>query len=128
IPPPVVIDAVPEPPTPTIIQPLPGEVLAEVERPEPVSANLAGVPPSSAPGHDDYDRRGGRGRRDRDRRPKKPKIPSFETKSYEREVRPDDRSYSSSIEVLPGESLAKLSRRPGLEPEPGPELEDKNAP
>src|SRR5262249_7478787 len=71
--------------------------------------------------------------RDRDRRGKKPKIPSFESKSYE--PRQDDRSYSSSLEALPGESLAKLSRR--FEPEAEPQtqsqpltevdLEDKNA-
>ncbi len=105
------------------IQPLPGEVLSETERPQ-------GTAPPSI--HDDYDRRGdrgdrdrgdrgGRGRRDRDRRGKKPKIPSFESKSYE--SRPDERTYSSSLEMLPGESLAKLSRRA----EPEPAADDKDA-
>jgi hypothetical protein len=47
---------------------------------------------------------------DRDRRGKKPKIPSFESKSYEPRG-PEERTYSSTLEALPGESLAKLSRR-----------------
>jgi len=99
------------------IQPLPGETLGEGERHQ-----------AAAAGHEEYDRRGrdrDRGRRDRDRdrdrRGKKPKIPSFESKSYE--PRSDERAYSSTLEALPGESLAKLSRRP--EPEHD---EDKNAP
>src|SRR5262245_44230704 len=100
------------------IQPLPGEVLSE-ERPP------AGTSPVSAGPSDDYERRGGRGRRDRDRgdrdrdrdrdrRGKKPKIPSFESKSYE--PRSDDRPYGT-LAALPGESLAKLSRRPDASPE-----------
>src|SRR5207249_3332510 len=112
---------------------------------EGVEAPAGAVPPPSAPEiiaegqrsqpaapvmHDDYDRRdrgdrGDRGRRDRDRRGKKPKIPSFETKSYD--ARPTDRPYAAGpIEVLPGESLAKYSRRPKPEPEPGAG-EDKDA-
>src|SRR6185295_9535843 len=105
---PPTVDEVPtEPPMVTQIQPLPGEVLSE-ERPPSATA---AAPPSGGGGQEDYDRRGGRGggRRDRDRRGKKPKIPSFEAKSYE--PRTDDRQYSSSLEVLPGESLAKLARR-----------------
>ena len=67
-----------------------------------------------------------RGRRDRDRRGKKPKIPSFESKSYE--SRPEERSYSTGpIEMIPGESLAKYSRRSEPEPEPA-STEDRNAP
>ena len=100
------------------IQAIPGEVLTEGERYQP-------APPSS---HDDYNRRGGGdrggdrdrgrgGRRDRDRPGKKPKIPSFENKSYDRESRPDDRTYSSRLEVLPGESLARVSQSPEPEPE-----------
>src|SRR5205085_166943 len=60
---------------------------------------------------------------------KKPKIPSFESKSYE-PPRPDDRSYGTgAIEVLPGESLAKHSRRHQHEAGGGENaLEDKNAP
>src|SRR5437016_5459141 len=56
------------------------------------------------------------------------KIPSLESKSYE--PRPDDRTYGTgSIEVLPGESLAKYSRRHGPEAGGGENaLEDKNAP
>jgi ribonuclease G len=107
----------------TTIQPLPGEVISE-ERP-------AGGPSAAAPApHDEYDRRGGRGRRDRDRRGKKPKIPSFESKSYEpRELREpreprEERPYGSILEPLPGESLAKLSRRTEAEPQE----EDRNAP
>src|SRR5262249_8747709 len=110
-------DIVPEQPI-TSIQPIPGEVLNE---PEP--RDLPGPGSSSGPigssSHYDYDRRRGRGRRDRDRRGKNPKITSFESKSFG--SRPDDRPYTS-LEVLPGESLAKLSRKPEREPE------DKNAP
>src|SRR5262249_23270214 len=82
--------------------------------------------PSGQGGHDDYDRRGGRGggRRDRDRRGKKPKIPSFENKSYEPRPEERERSYSSSLEALPGESLSKLSRRS----DSVREEEDRNAP
>ena len=93
---------------------LPEVFVEEEERPH---ASVAGPPIV----HDEFGR-GGRGRRDRDRRGlKKPKIPSFESKSYE--TRPDDRTYSSSLEVLPGESLAKVSRRADTEV-----TEDKNAP
>jgi Rne/Rng family ribonuclease len=106
-----------EAPQASTIQPLPGETLGEGERHQ-----------AAAAGHEEYERRGrdrDRGRRDRDRdrdrRGKKPKIPSFESKSYE--GRSDERTYSSTLEALPGESLAKLSRRP--EPEHD---EDKNAP
>src|SRR5262249_11239335 len=116
-----------EPLSITAIQPLPGEVLSESEapaRPVPPSvpgtrAEVEAAPPIGVSGpfgpaaHEDYDRRGGRGRRDRDRRGKKPKIPSFETKSYE--SRPEERTYGS-LEVLPGESLAKLAKR--AEPQP----------
>lgn len=85
-------------------------------------------PPAAQPGMvDDFDRRGPRGRRDRDRRGKKPKIPSFEHKSYEPRSGDRERTYGTTIEMLPGESLAKYSRRP--EPEPEPETaEDRNAP
>src|SRR6266571_3815341 len=93
---------------------LPEVFVEEEERPH---ASVAGPPIV----HDEFGR-GGRGRRDRDRRGlKKPKIPSFESKSYE--TRPDDRTYSSSLAVLPGESLAKVSRRADTEV-----TEDKNAP
>src|SRR6266705_829906 len=87
--------------TPAEIPPLPKEVI-EAARP---AAALTGPP------EDAYDQRGPR-RRDRDRRGKKPKIPSFESKSYE--PRPDERAFGA-IEVLPGESLAKYSRRPEAE-------------
>jgi ribonuclease G len=90
-----------------------GEILAETERLEPAPAGPAGAGGLTT---EDYDRRGGRGRRDRDRRGKKPKIPSFESKAYE--SRSEERPYTS-LEVLPGESLAKLTRRP--EPEHQPE-------
>jgi ribonuclease G len=115
---PVTITEPAEPPVFGVIQPIPGEVLSEGDRPEQTASTPAPGPAAGI--HDDYDRRAGRGRRDRDRRGKKPKIPSFEGKSYERESRPDDRSYSTgTLEVLPGESLAKLSRRaePGASPE-----------
>jgi Rne/Rng family ribonuclease len=115
---PAPVEAEAEEPTFTTIQPLPGEVISE-ERPAP------GAPAAAPATHDDYDRRGGRGRRDRDRRGKKPKIPSFESKSYEprepREPR-EERPYGSILAPLPGESLAKLSRRTEAE------QEDKNAP
>ena len=87
--------------TPAEIPPLPKEVI-EAARP---AAALTGPP------EDAYDQPGPR-RRDRDRRGKKPKIPSFESKSYE--PRPDERAFGA-IEVLPGESLAKYSRRPEAE-------------
>jgi Rne/Rng family ribonuclease len=114
LPTPVTITEPAEPPVFGVIQPIPGEVLSEGDRSEQTASTPAPGPAAGI--HDDYDRRAGRGRRDRDRRGKKPKIPSFEGKSYERESRPDDRSYSTgTLEVLPGESLAKLSRR--AEPE-----------
>jgi len=118
---PITVEAAPEPAPVSGIQPIPGEVFSEGERPEVAGPSTMAGPAGAGP-HDDYDRRGGggRGRRDRDRRGKKPKIPSFEGKSYE--PRHDDRSYTS-LEVLPGESLAKLSRRP----EPEAQDEDKNA-
>ena len=112
-----------ETPSVSMIQPLPGETLGEGDR----------TVSSGAPAREEYGRRGrdrdggrgGRRDRDRDRRGgKKPKIPSFESKSYE--ARPDDRSYSSKLEALPGESLSKLTHR--SEPEPTSEGEDKNAP
>jgi Rne/Rng family ribonuclease len=93
------------PTAPTGIQPIPGEVIAEGERLE--------APPQTGEG---FDRRG-RGRRDRDRRGKKPKIPSFEPRSYE--PRPAEERTYGGLEALPGESLAKLSRR--TEPEEGAE-------
>ena len=113
-PPPVIEEGV-EAPAVTI-PPVVPEIMPEAERPEPA------VPPV----HEDYSRRdrGERGRRDRDRRGKKPKIPSFEGKSYEHRI--SERPYTAGpIEVLPGESLAKYSRR--LEPEPEPSIfEDKD--
>src|SRR2546422_1034524 len=114
VPPPSLIEERIEVPAVAIVAPSsPTEVIAEAERPQ--------APPP--PVHDDYGRRD-RGRRDRDRRGKKPKIPSFESKTYE--SRPEDRTYSTApIAVLPGESLAKHSRRSGLEPS---SAEDKNAP
>src|SRR5215831_7359748 len=119
-------EVAPEPPIVPGIQPLPGETIGEGDRQQ---AAMAGGPGAGvASSQDDYDRRGreGRGRRDRDRdrdrRGKKPKIPSFESKSYE--PRQDDRSYSSSLEALPGESLAKLSRR--FEPEAEPQTEPES--
>src|SRR5689334_21377173 len=87
-----------ETPQVSAIQPLPGETLGEGERHQ-----------AAAAGHEEYERRGrdrdrgGRRDRDRDRRGKKPKIPSFESKSYE-PPRPDERTYSSKLEALPGES------------------------
>jgi ribonuclease G len=114
---PVEAEAEEREPAVTTIQPLPGEVISE-ERP-------AGGPSAAAPAtHDEYDRRGGRGRRDRDRRGKKPKIPSFESKSYEPREPREERPYGSILAPLPGESLAKLSRRT----ESGQQEEDKNAP
>src|SRR5215510_2824762 len=122
-PPPVAVEATPEQAAATGIQPIPGEVFSEGERAEVAGPSvIVGTPGAGA--HDDYDRRGGRGRRDRDRRGKKPKIPSFEVKSYE--SRHDDRTYAS-LEVLPGESLAKLSRRTEPEIQPETQDEDKNA-
>src|SRR5215471_12137851 len=118
LPTPVTITEPAEPPVFGAIQPIPGEVLSEGDRSEQTASTPAPGPASGI--HDDYDRRAGRGRRDRDRRGKKPKIPSFEGKSYE--PRHDDRSFTS-LEVLPGESLAKLSRRP----EPEAQDQDKNA-
>lgn len=98
-----------------------------VEQPQPISETLPGEvrapaeitevarPHAPHSGSDEYDRRGPR-RRDRDRRGKKPKIPSFESKSYEPRYDDRERTYGS-IEVLPGESLAKYSRRPEAEHE-----------
>jgi ribonuclease G len=114
------------------IQPLPGETLGEGDRQQATAAGGQG--PGGPSSHEDYDRRGrdGRGRRDRDRdrdrdrRGKKPKIPSFESKSYE--PRQDERSYSSSLEALPGESLAKLSRRPEPEPQTESEAQSESDP
>ena len=150
LPPPVIIpapvaepEATPEPQVVSGIQPLPGETLGEGDRQQAATAGSPG--PAGPPAPDDFDRRPreGRGRRDRDRDRdrdrrggKKPKIPSFESKSFE--PRQDERSYSSSIEALPGESLARLSRRSDPDagsqtpseatPEIEPEAEDKNAP
>jgi ribonuclease G len=100
----------PERPSVTAIQPIPGEVLTESERPES-AAGPGPSAPGGGPSGDDFERRGRGGRRDRDRRGKKPKIPSFEGRSYE--PRSEERTSTSytSLEVLPGESLAKLSRR-----------------
>jgi len=98
--------------------------------PEIIAAQVQRSQPSAPVTHDDYERRdrGDRGRRDRDRRGKKPKIPSFESKSYE--ARPSDRPFAAGpIEVLPGESLAKYSRRPESQPEPraSEDTEEKDA-
>jgi len=117
-PPPILIEEGVEAPAAAVIPPAAPEIIAEEQRSQPAAPLI----------HDDYGRRdrGDRGRsRDRDRRGKKPKIPSFETKSYD--ARPTDRPYAAGpIEVLPGESLAKYSRRPKPEPEPGAG-EDKDA-
>ncbi len=115
--PPAVIEEGVDAPAGTLIPPSVPEITAEAERPEP----------AAPPVHEDYSRRdrGERGRRDRDRRGKKPKIPSFEGKSYEQ--RSSERPYTAGpIEVLPGESLAKYSRRPEPEPEPST-IDDKDA-
>src|SRR5436309_4600795 len=115
--PPAVIEEGVDAPAGTLIAPSVPEITAEAERPEP----------AAPPVHEDYSRRdrGERGRRDRDRRGKKPKIPSFEGKSYEQ--RSSERPYTAGpIEVLPGESLAKYSRRPEPEPEPST-IDDKDA-
>jgi len=121
LPPPAPIEEAPEIPAPAIVAPSSPEIVAEAERPQPQPQ----APPPSR--HEDHGRRDRGGPRDRDRRGKKPKIPSFESKSYE--PRPDERTYgASTIEVLPGESLAKYSRR--HEPEAGGgenAFEDKNA-
>ena len=95
-----------EPPLP----PLPVEVIVVPQpKPAPVeeiqSAAVAPAPPRTA--EEPFDSRGPR-RKDRDRRGKKPKIPSFETKSYE--PKPEERTFGR-LEVLPGESLAKYTRR-----------------
>ena len=136
---PVTAELASEPPIVTAIEPIPGEVLIEVQRHQTVPQVGSGIsgmvePPSSRPApRDDDDRSGGRGRRDRDRGRggnKKPKIPSFESKSYDI-PRPDERTFSSSLAVLPGESLAKISRRSGPESpsaEQGIATEEKNAP
>src|SRR5262249_6033250 len=123
---PPVVEAHPEREAVTSIQRIPGEVFTEAERSEePAPTGLTGAPIPSAPApQEDYDRRGSRGRRDRDRRGKKPKIPSFESKSHE--PRLDERTYTG-LEVLPGESLAKLARRVEREPERGSEELEKNA-
>src|SRR3989449_9256813 len=117
---PALIEEGVEAPAAAVLPPSAPEVIAEGQRSQP----------AAPPMHDDYSRRdrGDRGRRDRDRRPKKPKIPSFETKSYD--ARPSDRPYAAGpIEVLPGESLAKYSRRPERQPEAGAaeDAEDKDA-
>ena len=114
----------PQPPQPQVQpqHPLPAPIpvhaepvsVAEPVAPEiraalPEAAEVERQPAVPSSGQDDsYDRRGPR-RRDRDRRGKKPKIPSFESKSYE--PRSDERTHgTSSIEVLPGESLARYRR------------------
>ena len=121
----VPIEETPEVQAGAIMPPSSPEIVAEAERPQ--------APPP--PLHEDYGQRdrgdrGDRGsRRDRDRHGKKPKIPSFESKSHEL-PRPDDRTYGTgTIEVLPGESLAKHSRRHEAEAHGGENaFEDKNAP
>src|SRR5881296_1565211 len=100
-------------------EPAPETAAPETRAALPEAAEIERQPVAPSSGQEDYDRRGPR-RRDRDRRGKKPKIPSFESKSYE--PRPDDRGFGS-IEVLPGESLAKYSRRPETEPHPPAEVE-----
>ena len=120
-----------EAPVSTVI--LPGETISappEGARPaaaaaEPSEEPFGGRGPRRREGNRDRDRDRDRG--GRDRRGKKPNIPSFESKSSESRLeppKPDERSYSSSIEVLPGESLSKLSHR--NEPEPAPS-KDKDA-
>ncbi|HYR42352.1 MAG TPA: ribonuclease E/G, partial [Terriglobia bacterium] len=118
LPPPAPIEETPEVPAAANLPPPGPEIVAEAERPQ--------TPPP--PSHEDYGRRDRGSRRDRDRRGKKPKIPSFESKSYE--PRPDDRTYGTgTLEILPGESLAKHSRRHETEAGDGENaLEDKNAP
>jgi ribonuclease G len=103
-------------PVPVYVEPVAELVAPEIRTAAPEAAEIerpSAIPPGGQ--EEPYDRRGPR-RRDRDRgRGKKPKIPSFESKSYEPRV--DDRTYvSGSIEVLPGESLAKY-RRSGPQPE-----------
>jgi ribonuclease G len=87
--------------------------------PAPASAEVTPVQSGEVGGRsDDYDRRGGRRRdRDRDRRGRKPKIPSFESKTYEPR---EERSYGpvGNIEVLPGETLARLGTRPEVHATP----------
>jgi ribonuclease G len=79
-----------------------------------------------------FDRRGprrrdraDRDRGDRDRRGKKPKIPSFESRSYEPSS--DERTFGS-IEALPGESLAKHSRRKEAAGPRTPEVPEEGKP
>ena len=114
-----------EVPPASLAPPPTSEILVEPERPQ--------APPPSM--QEDYVRRDRDrdrdpdrdrgGRRDRDRRGKKPKIPSFEGKSYE--SRSEERPYSTGpLQVLPGESLAKHSRR--SEPSGENAIDDKNAP
>jgi ribonuclease G len=86
---------------------------------ETESIQLAGSDAQTAAVTDESsDRRGprrrDRGDRDRDRRGKKPKIPSFEMKAENKvfEPRPADNRTFGALELLPGESLAKYSRRP----------------
>jgi len=89
-------------------EPAPETAAPEIRAALPEAAETDRQPVAPSSGQEDYDRRGPR-RRDRDRRGKKPKIPSFESKSYE--PRTDDRTYGTgSLEVLPGESLAKYRR------------------
>src|SRR5437667_3527702 len=131
----------PAAPQPVSVTPATTEEAAEpeVQSPSPIISEGGAEPerqPQPPQMHEEYGRRDrgdrgdrgdrDRGRRDRDRRGKKPKIPSFESKSYE--SRPEERSYSTGpIEMIPGESLAKYSRRSEPEPEPA-STEDRNAP
>ena len=109
----------PEVPAVAPIQATPGEVLSDERQPASASEGY------DRRGDRDRDRdRGRSGGKDRDRRgPKKPKIPSFENKSYDRESRADDRTFSSRLEALPGESLARVSHRPEPELQPVSERE-----
>ncbi len=114
---------VPQPPAP--LPPPPIVAIADVkpgipdisEEPRSVlTESPRSAPPTTS--EESFDRRGPR-RRDRDRRGKKPKIPSFEGKTYENRE-PEGRPFGG-LEVLPGESLAKYSRRSestASEPEP----------
>jgi Rne/Rng family ribonuclease len=114
-PPPPAPPATPAPqPVPAAIAAAPVEEPAEAE-PQPLVAEpaQAQISEGAAGRGDDFDRRGGRRRdRDRDRRGgRKPKIPSFESKTtYEPR---EERSFGSisSIELLPGETLARITPR-----------------
>jgi ribonuclease G len=109
LPPPVLLPlpAILAPTTPAPLEAAPPETQTTVSR-EPVEPVTR--PGLSGPPDEGFDRRGPRrrDRGDRDRRGKKPKIPSFEGRSYEPPT--EERTYGS-IEALPGESLAKYSRR-----------------